>query len=128
VHISYTQLNPNLTENLEVGMEINLRPMSSVVLAAPIGTILVTNERMNQSISELLCQSFSKPSWSLGSILSVTYVKGIWKNTGPTFRVFADGCLIYRDTVNSHDIGRLQIDLDRLGEVGVGKWDGNKSR
>ena len=59
----------------------------------------------------------------------VSYVKGIWKNIGPTSRQFADCCLVYRDTVNSHDVGKMQIDLDRqTGGVGGGKWDGNKSR
>ena len=72
---------------------------------------------MNESISELLYQSFSKPLWSLGPLLFVAYVKGICKNIGSTVRLFAGGCLIYRGTVNSDDVG---IDLGRLGQCAVG--------
>jgi len=89
-----------------------------VVVSTPIYTNLVTNERMNQSINELLCQSSSKPLWSLGTLLFVAYVKGEEGRTlgGSTIRLLADGCLIYRDTVNSDDGRKLQIDMGRLEE------------
>jgi len=51
--------------------------------------------------------------------LFVAYVKGICENSGSTVRLFAGGCLIYRDTVSSDDVGKLQIDLSRLGECAV---------
>ena len=85
-------------------------------------------ESINQSISELLYQSFSKPLWSLGPLLFVAYVKGIGKNIGSTvkgigknivstekgigknigstIRLFADGCLIYR--VSQEECARLR--------------------
>jgi hypothetical protein len=37
-------------------------------------------------------------------------------NIDPTIRVFADDLIVYRKTVNNTDIGRLQKDLDTLGE------------
>jgi hypothetical protein len=90
-----------------------------VVVTAPICTNLVTSERMNHSVSELLYQSFSKPLWLLGPVLFVAYVKGIWKNIGSTVSLCANGCLIYRDTVNSDHVGKLQIDVGRLWEWAV---------
>jgi hypothetical protein len=52
----------------------------------------------------------------LGPLLFLAYINDIWRNTGPAIRLFADGCVIYRETMNNNDVERLQIDLGRLGE------------
>jgi hypothetical protein len=36
-----------------------------------------------------------------------------------TIRLFADDCVIYRKIINNEDMGKLQKDLDRLGEWAV---------
>jgi hypothetical protein len=55
----------------------------------------------------------------LGPLLFLTCVNDIWKNTDSTIRLFADDCIIYRKIRNDRGIGKLQIDLDRLGAWAV---------
>ena len=52
----------------------------------------------------------------LGPLLFLPYVHDIWKNIESTIRLFADGCVIYRKTLNCNDVENLQTDLGRLGE------------
>jgi hypothetical protein len=57
--------------------------------------------------------------WSvLGPLLFLLYVH-IWRNIESTVRLFADDCVIYRK-IMKNDVGKLQIDLVRLGEWAVG--------
>jgi hypothetical protein len=51
--------------------------------------------------------------------LVLAYINDILKKTGSAIRLFADGCVIYREIVNNNDIKRLQIDLGRLEEWAV---------
>jgi hypothetical protein len=55
----------------------------------------------------------------LDSLLFLTYVNGIWRNTESAIRLFADSCIIYREIVNNKDVENLQTDLNRLGEWAV---------
>jgi hypothetical protein len=48
----------------------------------------------------------------------LAYVNGIWRDTGSTVRLLADGCIIYRKIINNKDTEKLQIDLRGLGGVG----------
>jgi len=54
----------------------------------------------------------------LGPLLFLAYISVIWKNSGSAIRLFADGCLIYRETVNNYDVEMLQI----CAEWGSGLW------
>jgi hypothetical protein len=42
------------------------------------------------------------------------YVNYIWRNIESIVRLFADDYIIYRKTINNKDMGKLQIDLNRL--------------
>jgi hypothetical protein len=53
-----------------------------------------------------------KCSWST----AVPRVRKCSRNIESTIRLFADGCIIYRNILNNNDMGKLQIDLNRLGE------------
>jgi len=55
----------------------------------------------------------------LGPLLFLAYLNDILKNIGSAIRLFADGCVIYREIANNNDIKRLQIDLGRLEEWAV---------
>jgi hypothetical protein len=55
----------------------------------------------------------------LGPLLFLVYINDILKNNGSAIRLFADGCVIYREIVNNNDIKRLQIDPGRLEEWAV---------
>ena len=55
----------------------------------------------------------------LGPLLFLAYINENWKNIESTIRLFMDGCVIYRKTVNNTDIEKLQIDQGRLGS---GRW------
>jgi hypothetical protein len=52
----------------------------------------------------------------LGPFLFLAYVNDIWSNMESKVRLFADGCIIYRKILNIKDVGKLQADLDRLGD------------
>jgi hypothetical protein len=53
---------------------------------------------------------------TVGLLAGGCLIYGIGRNTGSTVGLLADGCLMYRDTVNSEDVGKLQIDW------GSGRW------
>jgi hypothetical protein len=57
----------------------------------------------------------------LGSLLFLAYVHYIWRDTESTIKLLADDCIIrvYREIINSQDIEKLQIDLNRLGKWAV---------
>jgi hypothetical protein len=55
----------------------------------------------------------------LGPLLFLAYVNDIWRNVESKSRLFAGDCIIYRKIVNSHDVEKLQTDLDRLGDWAV---------
>ena len=55
----------------------------------------------------------------LGPLLFLAYINDIWRNTWSAIRLFTDGCVIFRETVNNNDVERLQIDLGRLREWAV---------
>jgi hypothetical protein len=52
----------------------------------------------------------------LGPLLFLVYVNDIWRNNDSSIRLFADDCIIYRKITNKNDIGKLQKNLDTLGE------------
>jgi hypothetical protein len=54
----------------------------------------------------------------LGPLLFLAYVNDIWRDTDSNIRLFADDCIIYRKILDSSDIGKLQMDLNRLGGMG----------
>jgi hypothetical protein len=54
----------------------------------------------------------------LGPLLFLAYINVIWKNSGSAIRLFADGCVIYREIVNNYDVEMLQI----CAEWGSGLW------
>jgi len=64
-----------------------------------------------------------KSGVSLGSVLGpslfLAYVNGIWRNTEPNKRLFADDCIIYRKIMDNSDIDKLQTDTDSLREWAV---------
>ena len=49
-------------------------------------------------------------------LLFVAYVNDIWRNIESSRWLFADDCVIYRKIMDSSDIDKLQMDLNRLGE------------
>jgi hypothetical protein len=55
----------------------------------------------------------------LGPLLFPVYINGIWRNIDLSIKLFADNCIIYRKITNKNDIGKLQTDLDALGEWAV---------
>ena len=55
----------------------------------------------------------------LGPLLFLAYVNDIWRNIDSEIRLFADDCIIYRKVANKPDVGKLQTDLDRLGDWAV---------
>jgi hypothetical protein len=52
----------------------------------------------------------------LGPLLFLAYVNDIWRDTESTMRLFADDCIIYREIINSQDMEKFQINLNRLGK------------
>ena len=52
----------------------------------------------------------------LDPLLFPAYVNDIWRNTESNIRLFTDDCMIYRKIMDSSDIDKLQMDLNRLGE------------
>jgi hypothetical protein len=52
----------------------------------------------------------------LGPLLFLAYVNDIWRNNESNIGLFADDCIVYRKIMDSSDIGKLQTDLNRLGE------------
>ena len=55
----------------------------------------------------------------LDPLLFLVYVNGIWRNIESNIRLFADGCVIYRESMDSSEIGKLKTDLNRLMEWAV---------
>jgi len=55
----------------------------------------------------------------LGPLLFLVYVNDIWRNIDLSIRLFTDNCMSYRKITNKNDIGKLQKDLDTLGEWAV---------
>jgi hypothetical protein len=66
-----------------------------------------------------------------GSVLAplpfLLYVNGIWRNIGTSIRLFADGCIMYREITNKNDRGFVE-ECGHLEGMGGRKWDENKSR
>jgi hypothetical protein len=56
---------------------------------------------------------------ALGPLLFLAYVNDICRNTESTIRLFAVDRIIYRKIINDRDMGKLQRDLNRLGEWAV---------
>jgi hypothetical protein len=52
----------------------------------------------------------------LGPLLILAYINDIWRNIESKIRLFADDCTIYRTIVNNYNVGKLQTDLDKLGD------------
>jgi hypothetical protein len=52
-------------------------------------------------------------------LLFLAYVNEIWRETDSNIWLCADDCIIYRKISDSSDIGKLQTDLNRLGEWAV---------
>jgi len=52
----------------------------------------------------------------LSPLLFLAYLNDIWWNMESTIRLFDDDCVIYRKTINSAEMEKLQKDLDKLGE------------
>ena len=52
----------------------------------------------------------------MGPLLFLVYVNDIWRNIDTFIRLFADECIIYRKITNKNDTGKLQKNLDTLGE------------
>ena len=55
----------------------------------------------------------------LSPLFFLAYVKDIWRNNESNIRLFADDCITYRIIMGSSDTGKLQTDLNRLGEWAV---------
>jgi hypothetical protein len=55
----------------------------------------------------------------LGPLLFPAYFNDIWRDTNSNTQLFADDCILYRKILDSSDIGKLQTDLNRLGEWAV---------
>ena len=55
----------------------------------------------------------------LGPLLFLVYVNDIRRNIDWSVRHFADGCIIYKETVNKNDTENFQKDLNTLGELVV---------
>jgi hypothetical protein len=51
----------------------------------------------------------------LGPLLYLVYVNDIWRGTDSNIRLFADDCVTYRRILDSSDTGKLQTDLNKLG-------------
>jgi len=49
----------------------------------------------------------------------LAYVNDIWKNTKSNIQLFTDDCIIHTKIMDSSDTGKLQKDLNRLGEWAV---------
>jgi hypothetical protein len=55
----------------------------------------------------------------LGPLLFLVYVNYIWRNMESTIRLFAEDCVIYKKIINHEDVGKLQKDINRLGDWAV---------
>ena len=55
----------------------------------------------------------------LDPVLFLAYVNGIWRGTECNIRLFADGCVLYRKSMDSSEIDKLKTDLNRLMEWAV---------
>jgi hypothetical protein len=55
----------------------------------------------------------------LGPLLFLAYVYDIWRDVDSNIRLFACDLIIYRKILDSSDIGKLQTDLNRLGEWAI---------
>jgi hypothetical protein len=64
----------------------------------------------------------------LGRLLFLAYVNDIWRNTESNIQLFAVDCIIYRKIMDSSDIDKLQMDLNRLGERAVENEDKSKQK
>jgi hypothetical protein len=49
-------------------------------------------------------------------LLFLAYVNDTWRYMESTTRLYADDCVIYRKLINNADVGKLQKNMDRLGE------------
>ena len=79
-------------------------------------------ERVDGKLSEEVRVNSGVPQGSvLGPLLFLAYVNDIWRNNESNIRLFADDCIIYRKITDNSDIGKLQTDLNRLGEWAVEK-------
>jgi hypothetical protein len=73
--------------------------------------------RVRGELSEEVTVTSGVPQGSvLGPLLFLAYVNDIGRNIKPTFRFFADDCVIYRKITEVEDMINLQGDVDRLGE------------
>jgi len=55
----------------------------------------------------------------LGPLLFLAHVNDSWRNSESNTQLFTDDCIIYKKTMDSRDIDKLQTDLNRLREWAV---------
>jgi len=104
-----------LTKIVTLGVELRVVLWIRKFLVGRIQTV-----RVRGQLSEEVTVTSVVPQGSvLGPLLFLAHINDIWKNTGSAIRLFADGCVIYREIVNNNDIERLQTYLGRLGEWAV---------
>ena len=73
--------------------------------------------RIDRQLSEEVKVTSGVPQGSvLGPLLFLAYVNDIWRNAESNIWLFADDCIMYRKIMDSSDIDKLQMDLNRLGE------------
>jgi hypothetical protein len=74
-------------------------------------------ERVDGHLSDEVRVTSGVPQGSvLDPLLFLAYVNEICRDTDSDIWLFADDCIIYRKILDSSDIGKLQTDLNRLGE------------
>jgi len=73
--------------------------------------------RVGRQLSEEVRVTSGVPQGSvLGPLLFLAYVNDIWRNAESSIWLLADDCIIYRKIMDSSDIDKLQMDINRLGE------------
>jgi hypothetical protein len=75
--------------------------------------------RVNEDLSEIRVALGMPQGSVLGPILFLVYVNDIGRDTNPDIRLFTYDYIIYRKILDSSDTGKLQTDLNKLGERAV---------